>query len=78
MSGSSEKYKLDSKDFWSILLVGLLVGLSSFLTYILENIQYFDFGKNTVLIVPIITVIITSIIRWLKDFTKEQKEGEQK
>jgi tellurite resistance protein TehA-like permease len=77
MNGSSEKYKLDKKDFWSILLVGLLVGIAAFLTYVLENIHYFNFGTSSVFIVPVITVIITSLIRWLKDFTKDTKEGEK-
>lgn len=76
MSGSSKKYQLDKKDFWSILLVGLLVGASSVLTYLLENIDVFDFGKYTVFIVPTITIVLTSLIRWIKDFTKEKQEGE--
>lgn len=76
MNGSSKKYQLDKKDFWSILLVGLLVGVSSILTYLLENIDVFDFGKYTVFIVPAITIVLTSSIRWIKDFTKEKQEGE--
>lgn len=78
MNGTSKQFQLDKKDFWSIMLVALLVGAASALTYVLENINNFDFGKATVFIVPIISVSISSLIRWLKDFTKEEdkKEGE--
>lgn len=77
MNGSSKGFELDKKDIWSILLVGLLVGLASTLTYVAENISSLDFGKSTMLIIPIITVTINSLIRWIKDFTTDKEENEQ-
>lgn len=77
MNGSSKGFELDKKDIWSILLVGLLVGLASTLTYVAENISSLDFGKSTMLIIPIITVTINSLIRWIKDFTIDKEENEQ-
>lgn len=71
MSGSSKKYQLDKKDFWSILVVALLIGLSSALTYILDHINELDFGDYNIFIAPIIGAAIASLLRWLKDFTKE-------
>ncbi len=74
MNGTSKEFQLDKNDIWSVLLVGLLVGLASALTYIGENLGNLDFGKATVFIVPIVTVALNSLIRWLKDFTKEKDE----
>lgn len=76
MSGTSSGFKLNKKDVWSIILMGLLVGLASMLTYLLENIGHLDLGESTVFIVPIISVVITSIVRWIKDYTKTNNTGE--
>lgn len=77
MNGTSKSFKLNKNDIWSIILMGLLVGLASFLTYLLENIGHLNLGESTVFIVPIISVVITSIIRWIKDYTKQNITGEK-
>ena len=74
MTGTSKSFKLNKLDIWNIILVGLLVGLASTLTYILENISKIDFGNATMIIIPIITVTINSLIRWIKDFTSKEDE----
>lgn len=77
MTGTSKGFELNKRDVWSIILVGLLVGLASTLTYIAENVSHIDFGDATLFIVPIITVAINSIIRWIKDFTKQQEDKQE-
>lgn len=78
MTGTSKGFELNKRDIWSIILVGLLVGLASTLTYVAENISHIDFGDSTLFIVPVITVAINSLVRWIKDFTKREEEKDEK
>ena len=74
MDGSSGKFSLDNNDVKSIFIRALLVALAAFLTYFGEKLAEVDFGSESVFWVPIVAVIITTIVRWLKDFTKTESK----
>lgn len=74
MNGTSKKFQLDKNDLQTIFVRALLVALAAFLTYFGEKLTELDKGPESILWVPIVAVIITTVVRWLKDYTKEEKK----
>lgn len=62
----SAKYSLDKKDTLNLVKNAMLVGLAAVLTYVGENLSSLDLGVNGVLLVPVVTVVIQSIVKWAK------------
>lgn len=62
----SQKYSLNVNDLVNLGKNALLVGAGSLLTYVLENINSIDWGSTGVLLVPVVTVILDGVIKWLK------------
>ena len=69
----SKKFTIDMTDFWSLVRGGLLVGSAAALTYIGQNLGGLDLGDLGTLIVPVVTVGINTVIKWLKS-NQEVKE----
>jgi len=68
----SAKYALDQKDVVSLVKNAVLVGLAAVLTYVGENLANLDLGATGVLMVPVVTVVIDSVVKWAKgNVTKE-------
>ena len=63
-SGTAE---LHSVDFIKSIRDGLIVGASAGLSYYLEKIPTLDMGQYTVLAVPVLTFLLTSAMRFLRD-----------
>lgn len=66
----SAKYNLDKKDAMSLVKNAVLVGLAAVLTYVGENLANLDLGATGVLLVPVVSVAIDSIVRWAKGEVK--------
>lgn len=62
----SQKYSLNVNDLVNLAKNALLVGAGSFLTYVLENINSIDWGSTGVLLVPVVTLILDGVVKWLK------------
>lgn len=62
----SQKYSLNVNDLVNLAKNALLVGAGSLLTYVLENINLIDWGSTGVLLVPVVTVVLDSVVKWLK------------
>ena len=77
----SKSFALDVSDIVVLFKNALLVAIAAFLTAIVNNIGQLDLGGYTPLVVPMVTVILDTIIKWTKDNTKDAPEptpdGEQ-
>lgn len=62
----SQKYSLNVNDLVNLAKNALLVGAGSLLTYVLENINSIDWGSTGVLLVPVVTLILDGVVKWLK------------
>ena len=62
----SAKYSLNVNDAVSLVKNAVLVGTAAVLTYVMENINSVDWGTTGVLLVPVVTVLLDAIIKWVK------------
>lgn len=66
----SKAFSLNTKD---LLIVGknaLLVGGAAALTVVAQNLNVVDLGVYGPIIVPVITIGLDSLIRWMRDNSK--------
>ena len=68
----SAKYSLDRKDALGLVKNAVLVGLAAVLTYVGENLASLDLGANGVLLVPVVTIVIDSVVKWAKGNVKQE------
>jgi hypothetical protein len=62
----SKAYTLNMNDIVSVVRNALLVGAAAGLTYIVENIHNIDWGHVGVFLVPVVTLVIDTVIKWVK------------
>jgi hypothetical protein len=62
----SANYSLDKKDVINLTKNAVLVGLAAILTYVGENLASLDLGANGVLLVPVVTIVIDSVVKWAR------------
>ena len=72
----SKSFALDVSDVVVLFKNALLVAVAAFLTAIVNNIGQLDLGGYTPLVVPMVTVILDTIIKWTKDNTKNSPDPE--
>ena len=68
----SDKFKINTGDLLNVLKNGLLVAVAAFITYIMNNLHIIDLGMYTALVIPIITLVLDTIVKWAKDNSKEE------
>jgi hypothetical protein len=66
----SGSFSFNFNDLVSVSKNALLVAVAAGLTYVGENIANVDLGPSGLMIVPIVTVAINTLVRWVKDNTK--------
>jgi hypothetical protein len=62
----SDRFSLNMNDVVALAKNALLVGTAAVLTYVVENINTVDLGTVGVLLVPVITVGLDAVIKWVK------------
>lgn len=62
----SPRYSLNVNDVVSLAKNAVLVGAAALLTYVMENLRTVDLGTTGILLVPVVTVLIDTTIKWLK------------
>lgn len=62
----SAKYSLNVNDLTNLVKNAVLVGTGAILTYVIENINSVDWGTTGVLLVPVVTVILDAVVKWIK------------
>ena len=56
---------------------GLLVAVAAFITYIMNNLHVIDLGVYTALVIPIVTLVLDTVVKWAKDNSKQEVEPEK-
>jgi hypothetical protein len=62
----SHRFSLNVNDLVNLGKDALLVGAGSLLTYLIENINTLDWGSTGVLLVPVVTLLLDSVVKWIK------------
>lgn len=63
---ASQKYSLDKDDALGLVKNAVLVGLAAVLTYVGENLASLDLGATGVMLVPVVSVVIDTVVKWAK------------
>ncbi len=68
----SNKFKINTGDLINVLKNGLLVAVAAFITYIMNNLHIIDLGTYTALVIPVVTLVLDTVVKWAKDNSKEE------
>jgi len=71
MNEKSKAFSLNTADLVNLGKNALLVGVAAMLTYVGENVANVDLGTGGVLLVPIVSLSIDSLVKWLKSNKKD-------
>lgn len=66
----SKAFELNKNDAVALVKNALLVGLAAMLTYVGQNMSNVDLGAGTALVVPVVTILIDSAVKWVKNNVK--------
>ena len=61
----SKKYALNWKDMESLLVTGLILSGSTIITYLIQVIPSVDFGKDSVMVVTVLTFILKILQKYI-------------
>ena len=67
----SKSFSLNASDLLNLGKNALLVGLAATLTYVGANISNVDLGTTGIMLVPVVSVGIDTLVKWLKNNKKE-------
>ena len=67
----STKFTLDKTDTNQLLKNALLVSLAAGLTFVSTQLSIIDLGPMTPLVVPVLSTLIESVVKWAQDNTKK-------
>lgn len=70
---ASSKYSLDKDDALGLVKNAVLVGLAAVLTYVGENLASLDLGATGVMLVPVVSVVIDTVVKWAKNNVKTEE-----
>ena len=70
--GDSKAFTLNTKDLLNLGKNALLVALAAGLAYVGENLADVDWGTSGVLLVPVISVGIDTLVKWMKNNKKDE------
>ena len=70
---ASYKYSLDKDDALGLVKNAVLVGLAAVLTYVGENLTSLDLGATGVMLVPVVSVVIDTVVKWAKNNVKTEE-----
>ena len=67
----SKMFELNTVDLVNVLKKAALVGAAAALTFVGENLTDAGLGATGVLLIPVISVAIDTMVTWLRDNSKE-------
>jgi hypothetical protein len=70
---ASPKYSLDKDDALGLVKNAVLVGLAAVLTYVGENLASLDLGTTGVMLVPVVSVVIDTVVKWAKSNVRTEE-----
>ena len=68
----SKSFSLNTSDLVNLGKNALLVGLAAMLTYVGENVSNVDLGTAGIMLVPVVSVAIYTLVKWMKNNAKEE------
>ena len=68
----SKSFSLNTSDLVNLGKNALLVGLAAMLTYVGENVSNVDLGTAAIMLVPVVSVAIDTLVKWMKNNAKEE------
>jgi len=68
---NSKSFTLNMTDLASISKNALLVAVAAGLTYVGENLVDLDLGATGVMLVPVVSVVINTVVKWAKNNVAE-------
>lgn len=68
----SKSFSLNTSDLVNLGKNALLVGLAAMLTYVGENVSNVDLGTAGVMLVPVVSVAIDTLVKWMRNNAKEK------
>lgn len=71
VQSASPAFSLNSNDAIAIAKNALLVAIAAGLTYVGENLTDLDLGATGVMIVPVVSVVINTLVKWAKNNVPE-------
>lgn len=74
MNEKSKAFSLNASDLVNLGKNALLVGVAAMLTYVGENVTDLDLGTAGVMLVPVVSITIDALVKWLKNNEKNEKE----
>lgn len=73
----SKSFTLDMVDVWAVLKNALLVALAAFLTAVMNNLHMIDLGVYTAMVIPVVSLVLDTVIKWVKNNSEEKEEAEE-
>jgi hypothetical protein len=70
--GDSKAFTLNTNDLLNLGKNAFLVGLAAMLTYVGENVSDVDLGTAGIMLVPVVSVAIDTLVKWMKNNVKEE------
>ena len=74
MNENSKAFSLNASDLVNLGKNALLVGVAAMLTYVGENVTDLDLGTAGVMIVPVVSIAIDTLVKWLKNNEKKNEK----
>lgn len=68
---NSKSFTLNMTDLASIGKNALLVAVAAGLTYVGENLVDLDLGATGVMLVPVVSIVINTVVKWAKNNVAE-------
>ena len=70
----SGKFSLNMDDVSRVAKGAVLVGVAAALTFFVDSIGEIEMGENLLIVVPMVTMGIHAVIRWVNDYTNPDDE----
>lgn len=74
MNENSKAFSLNASDLVNLGKNALLVGVAAMLTYVGENVTDLDLGTAGVMLVPVVSIAIDTLVKWLKNNEKKNEK----
>lgn len=65
----SPRFVFNMDDLMTVLKTALMVGAATALTFLVDNLGKIEMGENLLIFVPMVTMALNAVIRWVKDNT---------
>jgi len=75
MNKGSKSFTLNTGDLVTLGKNAALVGLAAVLTFLGEEISNVDLGPTGVMLVPVVSMALDTLVKWIKNNTKKEENA---